>query len=348
MRSADRDSSLQLRAVVGSIARQGIAWLHAFSGQSARDRAHLDGSCAGILMYHRVLPLREARRLHVEPGMFVTPETFTRHLEWLARHFSVLPLHDIVARLRAGERLPPGACAITFDDGWRDNHDHALPALAARRMPATIFVVTDRVGTSGAFWPDEVCRRLSALDGSSRRSIIRSAGLDLVDGSTPVVLAALKGLDEKERERVFDAIRRVTTDPVDGERELLDWDELARLAEQRVDIESHAASHAILTAVSREQAADELARSLARLRQSGHARHALLAYPSGAFDREVVELARAAGYRAAFTTQIGLASGGDDSLCQPRLAVHDDISRTRAEFLRWVPGPARAVTRERT
>lgn len=335
----------QLRAIAGPVARLGIAWWRERSGQSAQERSRLDGTCAAILMYHRVLPRDEAQRLRVEPGMFVTPRTFGRHLDWLAKEFTVLPLQEIVSSLEAGESLPKRACAITFDDGWLDNSLHALPALAARRLPATIFVVTDRVGTTGGFWPDEICRRLTSLAGPERLEILRRAGIELADNAIETALAALKVMTESDRDDVLEAIRRRTQDPVGERRELLDWDELERLAERGIEIESHAASHAILTGVSREVAAGELTRSLATLRQRGHARHALLAYPSGGYDAGVVELARAAGYRAAFTTEIGLTSAGDDPLCRSRLAVHEDISRTRAEFLRWVPGPARAAGR---
>ncbi len=334
-----------LRAFLGPVARRGIAWLHSLTGRSARERARLDGTCAAVLMYHRVLPRAEAERLHVEPGMFVTPESFEKHLGWLARYFTVMPLHEIVAHVEAGQALPKGACAITFDDGWRDNLEYALPALERRRLPATIFAVTDRVGTTGAFWPDEICRRLAATTGQDRRKLFRGTGLELADDTTHSVLMALKDMDESQRAGVLEAIRRGTKDPVVVDRELLDWDELDRLAEAGIDIESHAASHAILTRVSREIAAGELARSLAILKRHGHARHALLAYPSGGFDASIVELAREAGYRAAFTTQIGLTSAADDPLSRPRVAVHEDISSTRVEFLRWVPGPARQAGR---
>lgn len=341
-----------LRAIAGPLVRRTRAWAGLVTGASARARARLDGSCAAVLMYHRVLPAERARRLHVEPGMYVTPETFAHHLDWLAESFAILPLGEIVEALESGTALPRGACAVTFDDGWRDNLEHALPALRARRLPATIFAVSDRVGTPGAFWPDEVCRGLAPLGPRERGATLRQVGLERALDSGDDVAAALlllKALDETERSAVLGALRRATQGgaaaaSVADERELLDWSELDRLAEQGVAIESHGASHAILTGVSRARAKDELARSLAALRARGHARLGLFAYPSGAFDGEVVELAREVGYRAAFTTQIGLASRGEDRLRLPRVAVHEDISRSRAEFLRFVPGTARAAT----
>jgi peptidoglycan/xylan/chitin deacetylase (PgdA/CDA1 family) len=320
--------------------RYARACAFAWSGAGRRTRGRLDGSRAALLMYHRVLPAADAARNAVEPGMFVTPETFERHLAWLAGSFSVLPLHEITERLAGEQPLPPRACAITFDDGWRDNHDYALPALERRGLPATIFVVTDRVGTEGSFWPDEVCRRMASLPGAAQRALVVAVGASLHGDPVDSLLAHLKQLREEARERALDRLRRETRDPSAGARELLDWSECDRLARAGVEIESHGSTHAILTGVSRDEAERELRSARARLLERGHGRRGLLAYPSGAHDEAVRRIASAVGYCAAVTIESGLADAEGDPMALPRLGLHDDISRTRAEFLRAVPGSA--------
>jgi peptidoglycan/xylan/chitin deacetylase (PgdA/CDA1 family) len=272
--------------------------------------------------------------------MFVTPETFERHLAWLQDSFNVLPLHEIHSRLAQNLPLPPGACAITFDDGWRDNHDFALPALERRGLPATVFVVTDRVGTEGVFWPDEVCRRMATLSVPAQRGLVASLGAPLHRSPVDSLLAHLKTLHEDARDRSVARLRSETRDPSVGARELLDWSELDRLARAGVDVEAHGATHAILTRVSRDEADRELRSARQRLRDRGHGVRGLLAYPSGAHDEGVRRLARGAGYVAAVTTQRGLTRATDDPMALPRLGLHDDISRTRVEFLRAIPGSA--------
>src|SRR5215510_160511 len=110
-------------------------------GAHARQREALDGSRAAILMYHRVLPTTQADEGRVEPGMYVTPSTFRDHLSWLSDRYRVLPLSEIVSRLKDGRPLPERACALTFDDGWLDNFEHAFPCLRERGIPATVFLV---------------------------------------------------------------------------------------------------------------------------------------------------------------------------------------------------------------
>jgi peptidoglycan/xylan/chitin deacetylase (PgdA/CDA1 family) len=310
---------------------------HETLGANRRARARLDGSRAAVLCYHRVLPRAEAERLGVEPGMFVTPATFRAQLRWLRERFMPLGLGEIVERIARGAALPEGACALTFDDGWRDNYEHAWPALREAGVPATIFLVAGRVGTRGAFWPDAVWRRLRAVSREERRAAARALlGDGFVGEPEHAVLDHLKRLPEPERER---AIERLGAASIrDAERELLDWDEVAEMARGGVDLESHGLTHAILPGLPRERIEAELRGSLTALRERGYAREALFAYPTGAFGPSVAEAARAAGFRAAFTTQRGLVSAREPLLELPRLLLHEDVSATAAEFFMRVPG----------
>ena len=69
-------------------------------------------------------------------------------MRWLAgRGYRILSLEEYV-RCRQEHRLPPPrSVVITFDDGYADNASIAAPILAKHRFPATIFLVTDLVGT---------------------------------------------------------------------------------------------------------------------------------------------------------------------------------------------------------
>lgn len=331
----------RLTGLAGHAVRRSIGAARWASGISGRERDRLDGSRATILMYHRILPRDRAEREAVEPGMVVTPETFRRHMRWLKSHFKVVPLHEIarqVADPASSAPLPPKACAITFDDGWLDNLEYALPILEEAELPATIFAVSERVGTRGGFWPDEVVRRLSTLGDGDRNRLAEQLALGVVNADIDDFLDALKGDSEADRPARLESIRSATRDLPEAPRNLLDWNELDRLAEAGIEIEVHGASHAILTGLAEPEIRSELDRSLRTLQERGHARHRLLAYPSGAYDARVVGIARELGYAGAVTTRPGLTAPGQDPLRMPRIGLHDDISRTRVEFLRWVPG----------
>jgi peptidoglycan/xylan/chitin deacetylase (PgdA/CDA1 family) len=106
-----------------------------------------------ILTYHRV---------NDDPDDFlsVSPAVFEQHMACLARDAHVVSLAEAVGYLESGRTPPPRTVAVTFDDGYRDNHSDAFPILKKYNIPATVFVVHDYVGTDRVFpWYDEAEQR---------------------------------------------------------------------------------------------------------------------------------------------------------------------------------------------
>ena len=107
----------------------GLAFL--WNALSSRPRAR-------ILMYHSIAD--DPSDLHS-----VLPEAFEQHMQFLASKRAVVPLDQLVAGLRAEGRLPHNAVAITFDDGWDNTYTTAYPILRRYNLPATVFIIPDRV-----------------------------------------------------------------------------------------------------------------------------------------------------------------------------------------------------------
>jgi peptidoglycan/xylan/chitin deacetylase (PgdA/CDA1 family) len=114
-----------------------------------------------ILLYHRVVE-READPM----GVCVSPGNFLQQLEVLKTSRELVPLAEIVS---GGP--PPRAAAVTFDDGYRDNLEHAAPALADARVPAMLFVATGAIAEGRGFWWDELERLLRAAPADAESSL---------------------------------------------------------------------------------------------------------------------------------------------------------------------------------
>lgn len=323
---------------LGWTLRRGRGLAHQVLGLNRRARARLDGTRACILNYHRVIPESWAERDSVEAGMYVTPASFRLQLEILRELFHVMPLGELAERVRDGRSLPHGACAITFDDGWRDNLEHGLPELRRADLPATIFVVTERVGSDGAFWPDEVCRRLRPLASDEVADVARAMKLPAGVSDVDDVLDRLKALPESERDEPLARLREATPSPGAARRELLTWEELGALRDAGIAIESHGATHAILTGLGSDEVETELRASRETLLDRGFGGDALFAYPSGCHDERIHGLVERAGYRAAFVLDERLVEFGSEPMTMSRMGMHEGIGRTRVEFLCKVPG----------
>ena len=88
-----------------------------------------------ILIFHRVLRTADAMLDEMDAA------SFDRHVGFLRREFNVLPLGEAVTALSHGS-LPARALSITFDDGYANNEEVALPILLRHGVVATFFVAT--------------------------------------------------------------------------------------------------------------------------------------------------------------------------------------------------------------
>jgi len=118
-----------------------------------------------VLMYHRVDRLAHGLT-DLTRHLTVAPADFAAQMSWLSGHgYHAVTERQVYAAVVHGRALPAKPVLVTFDDGYRDVYVHAVPVLARLRMPATAYVITDRIGndTSGPWlsWAD--LRRMERL-----------------------------------------------------------------------------------------------------------------------------------------------------------------------------------------
>lgn len=284
--------------------------------------------------------------------MYVSPETLDLHLNELKRRFELVHLDEWLRRAKLGAKLPRLSCAITFDDGWRDNYEFALPVLTQHSAPATIFLVSDYIGTSYRFWPNrlmsllqksftnpgsvtfpEPLRRIVAplLAQAARRGELRP------DDTDAVVLGA-KGWDEEEIRSLVATAER-SSGQISQAGEILDREQVGKMAATGlVRFGSHTATHFRLGG---RTSAQDLEREIVGSRKNlqdlcGHAID-LFCYPNGETSPAAVDLVRRY-YLGAVTTRKGWHDASDDSHLIRRIGVHDDVSNARDLFLERLSG----------
>jgi peptidoglycan/xylan/chitin deacetylase (PgdA/CDA1 family) len=294
-----------------------------------------------VLMYHRVLPRDDPRHDAEQPGMLVTPETLALHLSVLQRHFCLVSLGDWLAG-RIDRSRP--CCAITFDDGWHDNHEYAWPVLRRAGAPATIFLVSDLIGSTSDFWPGRLLRLLERVQ---ERGAETTPALDWLDELCPGRAAPTT---PDERAALIESAKRwpdlqilawleageaelgMTPEPAEG-RALMDWDEVGELAASGlIEFGSHGRRHLrLLDSLNRDDMWAEIAGSADRIEHRLGQRPRVFCYPNGDACEAADAMVRRC-YTAAVTTRRGWNPLSADRYRLARTAVHEDVSSSRPEF----------------
>jgi peptidoglycan/xylan/chitin deacetylase (PgdA/CDA1 family) len=296
-----------------------------------------------IFGYHRVVPDVSAASVATMPSLCVSLRTFSAHLDHMARCYDVVSF-DAAAALLSGDGPVPrrDAAIITFDDGYRDVLEHAAPVLRQRGMPATVFVTTD---TLDGGWPLPH-DRLHALMLRARAARLRLLGLPvpdrliwplarseqaLADGDAMAATDALLGaLPAGDVERITAALEERVGAPGAAELpRLLEWGDLAQLADSGWAVGAHGASHVHLPLIEDERLVAEVADPRARIAARLGAPPVVLSYPAGRYDERVIDIARAAGYLAAVTTEDRKNPIGCDLFRLGRKVLTDEHGRGR-------------------
>jgi peptidoglycan/xylan/chitin deacetylase (PgdA/CDA1 family) len=302
-----------------------------------------------VLSYHRIGSPDGS--LYDRNAWSALPDVFDAHVRLLARHFEVVAPSQLGEARRAGRGR---FVALTFDDGYRDSHDVALPVLRAHGVPAAFFPITGFVDRPRVPWWDEIAWMVR----SSARSAVPAGSwleaplpLDEPDreGAVRALLGRYRTVPGPDAERFLDFLAEATGSgrhSGDGASELwLTWDMVRSLHAAGMDVGGHTATHAVLTTLSAQEQRAEIAGCRRRIEEEVGASMTVFAHPTGRFDAHTRASLAEEGVELAFAHSGGYARWGEawDPYAVPRTSVSRRIDVRRIAgtltlprlFARW-------------
>jgi len=271
----------------------------------------LTPSTLTVLNYHRIDdPLRPGFNTF-KPNVSATPSQFARQMDYLSQQYNVVSGREVAQWLNGRQKLPPNAAVITFDDGYKDNLEHAYPILKTYYLPAVIFLTTSHIDSSESFYWDIVayCFDHTSKDNADfpllgrRRWQSAESRKQVMDEW----IAMLKTLPESDKKKQVDRLPDILDASVPDDLSAgltLTWSEVRHLSDNGIEMGSHTVSHPILTRVSLEEARDELVHSKSKIEAAINKPVVSFAYPNGQrsdFNNTLVNCVAEAGYQVAFT-----------------------------------------------
>lgn len=304
-----------------------------------------------VLMFHHVRPWR-GDAFAPNQILEITPDFLEAViLETRRAGFDIISLDHALERLRPpAQRTARPFAVFTFDDGYRDNAEFALPVLKRHSVPFTLYATTGFAERTARLWwlelemairhlPRIRCSTpqgeldLPAVTLQEKQAAFRKVYWALRAGSEEVLLAATGRLFAEAGGHSAELVERLC----------LDWDGLASIGRHALcTIGVHTLTHPRLARLSLRQAYRELHDSRNQIAARLHVPAAHLSYPVGdptsAGTREF-ELARELGFSSAVTTRPGMLMNAhaDRSHALPRLSVNG-LHQSRRAFQALLSG----------
>lgn len=300
-----------------------------------------------IVMYHYVRPIAGS----AYPGIKgLELAGFHRQLDYLQQHYTVVTAEAVLAHLHGEATLPENACWLTFDDGYRDHLQHALPALLERGLQGSFFPPARPILEGKMLDVNAIQfilasgEQIAALLGDLRDYCLASglpsshwqriyqqqASASRYDPAPVVAFKRLlqRALPAGLRQQAINTLfaKYVAIDEATFCRELyLCTDELRLLLANGMFVGSHGYDHNWLNTLSSQQQANDINRSLGFLDDLGVALDSwIMCYPYGAYNDDTLDVLRQHHCAAGLTTQVAVADLAEHSPLElPRLNTND-------------------------
>ncbi|WP_110953439.1 polysaccharide deacetylase family protein [Anaerosinus massiliensis] len=210
-----------------------------------------------VLNYHQI------NNLDHNP-LTLSDSEFEAQIKYLAEEgYTTITPEQLSDYLATGKELPPNPILITFDDGYKDNFQVAYPILQKYDFTATIFLISDFVGTYDRY---------------------------------------------------------------------LTWNQVKEMSANGFSFQSHTLSHIPLTQCSDTELQNQLAKSKEALEWHLSKKIEYIAYPCGSYDQRVIDAVKQAGYRGAFTINLGRDTSNSAAYYLNRIPIFGGSSHTFARF----------------
>jgi peptidoglycan/xylan/chitin deacetylase (PgdA/CDA1 family) len=300
-----------------------------------------------VLGYHRVSdsgwdPLKLA----------ISRNNFRSQLEYIAERYTPVSLESILECQGSGQNLK-GCVAITFDDGYDDFVENALPEFMRLKMPVTIFVTTGNEGRP--FWWDEVCHALRIGKGSADRLVIDfgpAVGRMVLENLSDEKIACnaarricdeMRFVSSARRSDIIAQIREACGDEITaaGIPRALTHRQLADIATYPLaEIGAHSVTHPMLAEMDAADQLHEIHGSKALLEALGYPVLGF-SYPNGSYTPESLNIVKESGFAYACTSRQAIVRHGTDRYALPRIWVPNIGERSFRFWLSTWSGPVR-------
>lgn len=303
-----------------------------------------------ILAYHRVLPKADPRYDSEQPPMLVTDETLRNNLIWARDNCNIVRLEDWVSGVidNASTSLN---CAITFDDGWIDNFEYALPILQELEIPATIFCVPNKIMDGGAYWPGRIvtlameCITHKLTKHTSLNWIYDAASAnsialpEITSSDLDKIVECCKIYDDRQIHQLINETKSRLGLKYIERREVMDKNEITKMLQTNlIDIGSHTSNHTRLFLHTPEETLkQEIVESKQLLEELLNVEINTFCYPNGYAPKNAVDLVRK-HYKCGTALYRGWNDTGSDKAKLARVGLHEGIASEKYNFLACLSG----------
>ena len=282
-----------------------------------------------VLLFHRILPERDPLWDPIDPSLLKTT------LDFIRKKFHIVSLNEILFEKNDYSSKP--FAALTFDDGYRDFIDYAIPMLDKVKMKASMFVVTDCIDNNMPTWTyiidyiftNSVKMEWTNFNTTELPEEYRKTKWDSKEekmGYCKKFKQHLKWIAASERDNIIKSLVENFSDTTYPHNMMMSWNDLRQIYSGGFGIGSHSVTHPTLATIKDDDIIkNELKQSAKRIKEETGIDPEIFSYPIGSYDQRVKKLTKEAGYKAALAVRKTIYDPAKHDLYEiPRIELYNE------------------------
>lgn len=260
-----------------------------------------------VAMFHRILPSTDSRYAGADPEWTMSPDTFEKCLIFFRKHYHIVSPNQVFSALQGESKLPSRSLLITFDDGWADTANYALPILNKFSISSLIFVAGAAMNQTRPFWEECIYSFLATHSKGivELETRLKPYGINLVTSDSSVmneqsirdIISKLGHLDRSILETLADQLTKTKKQ----QAAMLSTEDIAMLIGSSHTIGGHGMTHQALTKVDNlDQELKNAQYTISEFLNNEPVK--AMSFPHGAYSNKVINQCRSAGYQFLFSS----------------------------------------------
>jgi len=300
-----------------------------------------------IIMYHYIRPIIGSEFPGIK-GLEI--EGFKRQLDFLENNYSIVSSEQVIDKIIKNKKLPPKACWLTFDDGYKDHYQYVLPELISRNLSGAFFPPRVAIKENKVLDVNSIHHILSCSDDINKlvndlndlclqlgmtneqiHTYYKDYGVaNRFDNADTIFIKRM--LQHVLPEQIRNEITSILFEKIVGipeakfsSRLYMSIDEVRKLVSSGMYVGSHGSMHYWLDRISPQKQKVDISSSLEFLEEVGApTSNWIMCYPYGAYNNTTLSLLKEMGASIGITTDFRKANLEiDDPLILPRLDTND-------------------------
>lgn len=275
-----------------------------------------------VLCFHRISP---------EPSSAwppLHPSVFRELLQYLSKHFRIISFAELAFPIKTDKP----AVILSFDDGYYDFIEYALPVISTFKVSVNHNFVVHSVDTGELIWTQRINNIIDSCFTEQKdfKFKNRNIELEILPGKHNAQRISVELFNKFSQLRaelnttLSDVESQLRSLPV---QRMMGWEDLKTCIKNNVEIGSHSHSHPLLlSSLGEEKLREEIIDSKFRLEKQLLQEISIFAFPNGIYDALSLETARKAGYKFILSTQNKKYSQTDKDLVPRTLIRHTSLN----------------------